>query len=256
MSKTTFYFSVCILFMSFVSCEEQQKSIPKRQVKISNEPIPKPANQIKSSNRISKKEIATPKKRDKPVVDPFYFDLPNNYFSFLAHRARDEVYQDSILKCGKMFEYVIGETYQYTQLAQGWKSDTTPQGLSYMNLYESDLNTVFNSSRDVKPACYYRYKDGLRINGKVSDIINYSGLKQLEFEGEFKNGLLQGHAIFYYSEKDRLDHRLDCKTVSEDIQINTKKAEGMFLNGYFVGTWTFYNCDGSIKFTKQFEGKP
>ncbi|HCS19331.1 MAG TPA: hypothetical protein DIW47_02010 [Bacteroidetes bacterium] len=133
--------------------------------------------------------------------------------------------------------YVLetGETYSnFPSLCNGWRCDTINGGYGSKMVYSNPYDTW---STMVKYHCgssfaYYFYKEGKRFTGKISDSVSYGGTKQIEFEANCINGMLQGKGKFYFTRSDK-----------NFPKAGEVKSEGSFEDGEMVGEWTHYEYD-------------
>lgn len=134
---------------------------------------------------------------------------------------------------GLVRRMLIGESSSRLVLVDGWMGDFGD--FHYSNPYDlTDLLAKIKTDND-ESFQFRHYRKGKLSNGQVIDYYETTGRKfQPAFKGNFKQGLLNGKAWFYFTEEDRVD---EPKRV---------KATGQFENGELVGDWLQYDINGNL----------
>lgn len=136
----------------------------------------------------------------------------------------------------------IGETYNYIAPFNGW-SELESGTLNY--IYQSEKRNPYDnhpyllySDNQIPPhiktnKILYRIIDGYKYSGELTDsIINKQNNKEISFKGTYKNGLLDGYSIFYFTSND--------KSNEANIKVGEIKSEGHFSKGMMIKEWKYY----------------
>lgn len=136
----------------------------------------------------------------------------------------------------------IGETYDYIAPFTGWSK--VPAGtLAYYyekekrNPYDNHPYLLYTDKR-IPPnsktdQMYYRIIDGFKYTGEIVDsIANKQNQKEIASKGMYKDGLPDGHFVFYFTSDD-LSNEATTK-------VGEIKSEGSFSNGKMMGEWKYY----------------
>lgn len=136
----------------------------------------------------------------------------------------------------------IGETYDYIAPFSGWSQ--IPSGtLNY--IYEPDKRNPYDnhpyllySDNRIPPnikinKILYRIIDGYKYSGEHTDsITNKQNNKEKSFKGTYRNGLLDGYSVFYFTSND--------KSNEADVKVGEIKSEGYFSKGKMINEWKYY----------------
>lgn len=135
----------------------------------------------------------------------------------------------------KVYNTLIGETYQRDEEAEGWR-ERNESGWGY-RVYSNPYyiyDCVQKQKTKDNAFKYYRYKNGKLYSGKVAEDCGWGNGY---FVGNCVNGLLQGKGTFYFSDEE----------FPKDISVLSVKSEGQFADGEIVGKWVNYRSNGFVK---------
>jgi antitoxin component YwqK of YwqJK toxin-antitoxin module len=97
---------------------------------------------------------------------------------------------------------------------------------------------------------FIRTIDGIPLNRSHFDGVLHKGKFLYSFVAGYRNGLLQGEAIFYFTSNDSIDISKVPLAGSYGFGGRFKagglKAKGVFENGKMAGEWIYYDYRGSI----------
>jgi len=156
-----------------------------------------------------------------------------------------KIKKDSINVKSDVSKRYVGETFDniapysgWSEISSGLLSAVNPWELEdfYMNPYDNHPYLEdYQYSIEKTNKVFYRIVDGYKYSGEYTDstyIREFSGEKEIYFKANYKDGLLEGFATFYFTSQENTKER--------EVEVGDIKAEGYFQNGVMIGKWKYY----------------